>query len=371
MTAQRIVTLNTHLVHPAPYYLGEGMAANFPAYIQGHGADRLFLITSASLDQRFGRPLGDELRQAGLAVTTLHIDEGEPNKSWQTLTSLCDRLLAVGATRTSLLIGLGGGLIGNIVGMAAGLIYRGIRFVQVPTTLMAQTDSVLSNKQAINGPQGKNQFGLYHAPLFIWSDLSYTFNEPLRQIKAAIVEGIKNGLIHDPGWLDKLAGMLRQGTPWLLSNLAVLAEGLVRSKLEILQRDPTEKQYAVILEYGHTFGHALEFLSHGALLHGEAIAIGMCVAARLSYILGMTSAEVVKLHHYVLGELLQVPTAVPAEFAPELIYEAMRSDNKRIGSEPRFLLLERPGTLHNPHEDYLTAVPREQVLRALAEAQRP
>lgn len=366
MKDDTIIELSTELERPCPYYLGEGMLHHFPRYLDRHSYDRVALVSSRSLFDLFGRDFAQMLAEHGVQPIVVLIEEGEPHKDWQTLSTLCEQLLAAGVTRESIIISLGGGMIGNVVGLAAGLIYRGIRYIEVPTTLMAQTDGVLSNKQAINGRLGKNQFGLYHAPLFIWSDVAYSRRESLRQTRSAVVEGIKNGFVNDAAWLERLAGELRQGLEGVLGDFKRFTLGLIQSKLSIIRQDPTEKGFAIVLEYGHTFGHAIEWLSKGSIYHGEAVAMGMCAAARLSTRLGLTTPDVVQLHEHVIGELLGAPTRIPVQYEPQAIYRAMLSDNKRTGAHLRCLLLERPGRLHNPHGDYMVQVGESDVLHALA-----
>jgi 3-dehydroquinate synthase len=262
-------------------------------------------------------------------------------------------------------------VIGNIVGLASALLYRGVRFIEVPTTIMAQTDSTLSNKQAINGQRGKNQFGVYHAPLFVWADAAYAAAEPSRQQRAGIVEGIKNVFISED--CTAAADVLLQ--EWQAGNrMYELLRLLIDSKLAILRRDPSEKQACVILEYGHTFGHAVEWLA-GNLYHGEAVAIGMCLAAETSHALGHMSRSFLQDHYRFLGTRLGVPTRLPKNISAAKLLHAMRSDNKRTKKGLRFLLLRGCGEFVNPEGDFQTAVPPEQladVLRGIeAEAVLP
>src|SRR5438552_3374055 len=158
------------LVPSCPYYFGQDIAAQFPGMLKQHDFDRCSLISSKKLLRLFGEELLGELNRAGISAEPVIVRETERHKGWRTLRGLCERLAARGATKDSILVGLGGGVIGNVVGLAAALLYRGIRFIEAPTTIMAQSDSTLSNKQAINGKLGKNQFGVYHAPLFVWAD---------------------------------------------------------------------------------------------------------------------------------------------------------------------------------------------------------
>lgn len=361
-----IIELDTGLLEPCPYYLGEGILDAFPNYLNSVGYDRLFLITSGVLRRRFGDEFRLALDDAGVSCSVLTIEEGEGHKSWDTLSDLCERLVAAQVTHDSVLVALGGGVISNLVGLAAALIYRGIRYIDVPTTLVAQTDGTVSNKQAINGRAGKNQFGVYHRPLFVWSDVAYVRQEPVRQVKSAIVEGIKNGLIADESWLDELDTTLSGGLDDIYGNLTGFAAALIQSKLTILRRDPTERKDAVILEYGHTCGHAIEWLSHGRLHHGEAVGIGMCVAARLGRALGITPPEVLDRQHHLLKDLLGSPVEVPADLPPQAVYASMLADNKRRGGGMvRFLLLEGLGRPYNPDGDYLVPIPGDLVMQAL------
>jgi len=291
------------------------------------------------------------------------ISETEENKSWETLRELGERLVAAGATKDSILLALGGGVVGNVVGLTAALLYRGVRFVEMPTTLMAQTDGTLSNKQAINGAAGKNQFGVYHAPLFVWSDARYLRSEPLRQRRAGVVEGIKNVLVSQPSLATAEVMVELADDSERLGELVLM---LVRSKLEIIRRDPSERGYGIVLEYGHTFGHAIEWLAQGKLFHGEAVAIGMCVAAELSCALGLMSEEFL-LEHYRLFEQLEVPTTFPAGVSAEAVLEVMQRDNKRTKRGVTYILLSGCGEVVRSEGEYSVGVEREMVLRVLRE----
>jgi 3-dehydroquinate synthetase len=349
-----------------PYYLGDQILSRFPDYLNHFSYDSVFLVSSAVPFQLFGDAFLTTLREQGIPATSILIDDREVSKNWQTLSILCERLLEAGATRDSLVIALGGGVVSNIAGLAAGLVFRGIRYVDVPTTLMAQTDGALSAKQAINGHTGKNQFGLYHSPIFIWSDVAYSRREPWRQTRSAIVEAIKNGLVNSAEWIDDLSLTLRNGMDGVYANYESFILRIVRSKLEILQSDSTEKQKALVLEYGHTAGHALEWLSRGDLLHGEAVAIGMCVAAQLSFAMHYMSKETLQLHYHLLRDLLGVPVCLPEGLSPEQIYRTTLNDNKRTGRGLAFLLLEEPGRMCREDGSYLIRTTRESVLDALA-----
>jgi 3-dehydroquinate synthetase len=366
MDVHQLIEFETGLADSSPFYFGAGIANRFPEYLQRHEFDRCFLITSPRVLELFGNDILRILDQRRIRCVPIVINDAEPAKDWDTLRALCEELTARGVTKDSILLALGGGVIGNVVGLAAALIYRGIRFIEMPTTITAQTDSTLSNKQAINGAQGKNQFGVYHAPLFVWADADYPRSEPPRQQASGIVEAVKNVFItqDDVAPAEEIVRMWRSGRAFPELLLA-----LIRSKLPIIHRDPSEKASAITLEYGHTFGHAIEWLAKGRLLHGEAVSIGMCLAADLGLAMGCTPAPFRHDHYRILGDLLGAPTRIPPGIATaESIYQTMLADNKRTRKGLRFLLLERCGQFVNPAGDYLVAADRDRVLSVMEQS---
>lgn len=364
----RLLKFDTGLITSSPYYFGEGIADLLPVYIRPYQPDRCFLVTNPLVSKLLAGPLLQGLLANGVAVEHIEIPDGEFNKNWKTLSGLCEELVARGATKDSILIALGGGVVGNVVGLAAGLLFRGMRFVEIPTTVMSQTDGTLSNKQAINGRSGKNQFGMYHAPLFVWADALYPRNEPERQVKSGVVEGIKNVLVSQDS-TDAIESLLADGYDGIRANLTSVLLFLINSKLPIINKDPSEKHYGLVLEYGHTFGHAIEWLSDGRLYHGEAVAIGMCIAAELSCALGHLRRSLVEKHYLLLGDLLGTTTRLPKEITADALYETMFFDNKRTGKGLRFLLLKTLGEVLNVEGDYMTAVSRATVMEVLRQFQ--
>jgi len=362
MPRHPVTCFDTPLTVPSPYYFGEDILAEFPTILSQYDFDRCFLVTSRKLFPLFGRTFLDVLRQAHVPCESIAINETERHKNWKTLRDLCEALVAGGATKDSILIALGGGVVGNLVGLAAALLYRGVRFVQVPTTIMSQSDSTLSNKQAINGQRGKNHFGVYHAPLLIWSDTAYVAAEPERQRRSGVVEGIKNIFIsnRDTEAANDMVATWESG-----EKCYELVRMLIQSKLQILRQDHSERGYGVILEYGHTFGHAIEWLAQGQLYHGEAVAIGMCLAAEVSRALGYMSKDFVKEHYHMLEQRLGAPTRLPKEISLAQLYETMLNDNKRSKKGLGLLLLRRCGEFVKSNGDYLVSVPQEALLLAL------
>lgn len=329
--------------------------------------DRFFLLTDAFIFDLYGEPFFDRVRQRFPATDVYLLPRGEACKNFDVLQQVCDHLVGKGVSKRSLLIAMGGGSIGNITGLAAGLIFRGIRFIEVPTTITHQTDGMLSNKQAVNGKYGKNNFGLFHAPVFAWTDTRYAETEPLRFKRSGIIEGIKNGLIDQKAFLPCLERAIRREGDYSSQQLTDLCFKLIRSKLEILKKDPTERHYGIILEYGHTFAHAIEWLSKGALTHGEAVSLGMKIAAELSFALGYIDGQAVRLHYRLIDDILSLKPRVPEHLDPAAIFNTMVADNKKIGRDVRYVLLEDIGACKKGDGDYLLHVDKNIVLSVIEE----
>jgi len=361
-----LLTLSTYLQQPSPIYLGCRIEDQLPDHLKQLSFDRIFFFTEAHLLDLLANNL--------VATLSSHFDcsielipTGESSKGFSMLEEICEKLISIGASKKSLLISFGGGVVGNIVGLAAGLLYRGVRYIEIPTTMTAQTDSTLSNKQAVNGRKGKNHFGLYHAPIFIWTDTSYLATEPAFSKRCGIIEAIKNGFIDDASFLNELDSILRPDVNFSEEELFSLVNKIIQSKLKILRTDPSEKGRGIILEYGHTFGHAIEWLQKGSMSHGEAVSFGMKIAAKLSQRLGLIGQEDVNLHWYMIETKLGFVNSFPSNISAEDLMHAMVTDNKKTGQNLRYVLLDNLGSCHNPEGDYLTTVDDELVVDVLHE----
>lgn len=352
-----VSTISTELEQPSPLMIGCDILAAFPAALREHVFDRLFIFIDEGIMQSHGASFHDVCKSAfGDSVKLTVLPAGETSKTFSMLEATLEQLIADGASKRSILLAMGGGAVCNLVGLAAGMLYRGIRYIEVPTTMTGQTDSCLSNKQAINGKQGKNHFGLYHAPLLIWADTKYLHSEPIRLKRSGLVEAIKNGFISDPHFLRYLESVLRPELDYSPEELHELVIKVIKSKLPILRADPSEKKLGIILEYGHTFGHGIEWMakSHGAsLIHGEAVSFGMQIAAHMSHRLGLISSDVVELHRHMIVEQLGMRMALPDYITTQGLIDAMVSDNKKTGKDIRLVLLEKIGACFNPDGDYL------------------
>jgi 3-dehydroquinate synthase len=277
------------------------------------------------------------------------VGAGEGEKTLANFGALVESLAALGATRDAAVLALGGGVVGDMAGFAAACWMRGIDCVQLPTTLLAMVDSSVGGKTAVDIPQGKNLVGAFHPPRAVIADTSVLRTLPPRELRAGLAEVIKYGAIIDSpflAWLDANAAGLLAGDD------ALLADAIARScmhKAAITERDPFERGERALLNLGHTFGHAIEAeeaatgqgYGHG-LNHGEAVAVGMVLAARLSAALGMASLADADALEAVLKRF-GLPTTIPAGLDPEALLARMRLDKKAQASGLRFILWDRPG----------------------------
>ena len=365
----KIIQIDVELDAKFPIFFGYDIEDHFIETLERathrHSVDRLFLLTDPIIFDLFGDKFLSKIKQSFPVTDVYFLPRGEKCKTFDVLQELCNQLVEKGISKRSLLIAFGGGSVGNITGLAAGLIFRGIRFIEVPTTITHQTDGMLSNKQAVNGKYGKNHFGLFHAPVFAWSDTRYSETEPLRFKRSGIIEGIKNGLIDQKEFIPFLERAIRRKGDYSPQQLTDLCFKLIRSKLEILKKDPTEKHYGIILEYGHTFAHAIEWLSEGALTHGEAVSIGMKIAAELSSKLGYIDGEAVDLHYRLIDDILALRPTLPEYLNPTNILNTMYVDNKKIGRDVRYVLLQSIGKCKKQQGDYLIHVDKKIVQRVI------
>ncbi len=277
-------------------FIGEGLIARAGELLlpmMKPGRDRVFVVADETVAKLHLAKLGDGLRAAGISFFVTQTPPGEGSKSFAQLDAVLGDLIANGAERDDLIIAFGGGVVGDLTGLAAGLLKRGARFVQIPTTLLAQVDSSVGGKTAINSRAGKNMVGLFHQPVMVLADLGVLDTLPQRERAAGLAEIAKYALIDNPNFFDFLeanAAKLRAG------DKAALAEAVrvsCASKARIVAIDETEQAERALLNLGHTFGHALERANEyrPSLLHGEAVGTGMAMALRYSVRLGVCPGQ--------------------------------------------------------------------------------
>ncbi|HEX9872940.1 MAG TPA: 3-dehydroquinate synthase [Deferrimonas sp.] len=308
--------------------IGEGILADIGEALQRvHFPRRVAVITNPTVEALYGGELLRHLAAAGYRAETIVIPDGEEFKTLRTLETIYTALIEGGFDRSSGLIALGGGVVGDITGFAAATYLRGIPFVQVPTTLLAQVDSSVGGKTAVNHPLGKNLIGAFYQPRHVHIDVATLTTLPPREFAAGMAEVVKYGVIRDRKFFDWLVGA-RENLQRLDRHALVLAiNRSCQIKANVVENDETESSLRAILNYGHTFGHAVEALAgYGHYRHGEAVAIGICIAAAVSCELGLCRAEEVAAIRALLVSF-NLPVVPPA-FPLEDYLRAMGRDKK-------------------------------------------
>ena len=332
----------------APYRIsiGPGLlkdSALLAAPLRGR---HVLIVSDANVAPLYLHRVEAALRAAspGLRIGRQVIAAGEAEKTLANFGTVIEALAALGATRDATVIALGGGVIGDMAGFAAACWMRGIDCVQLPTTLLAMVDSSVGGKTAVDIPQGKNLVGAFHPPRAVIADTSVLRSLPPRELRAGLAEVVKYGAIIDAEflhWLDAHRDALLAGDD---DALAIAVARSCAHKAAITERDPFEHGERALLNFGHTFGHAIEAeQGYGdGLNHGEAVAVGMVLAARLSATLGLaTIAEAEALA--ALLQRFELPVAIPVGLAPEALLARMRLDKKAQASGLRFILWQGPG----------------------------
>jgi 3-dehydroquinate synthase len=322
-----------------PIYIGTNLleqAALFEPHLKS--SSTVFIVSNTTVAPLYAKTLMNTLSQLGKTVRLLELPDGESYKDWQHLQLIFDELLAHGADRQSMIVALGGGVVGDMAGFGAASFMRGIRFIQVPTTLLAQVDSSVGGKTGINHPLGKNMIGAFHQPVAVIADLNTLRTLPPRELSAGLAEVIKHGAIADADFLD----WIEANTSALLAcDTDAMAHAVLRSceiKSAVVSADEREGGIRATLNFGHTFGHAIESgLGYGEWLHGEAVGCGMVMAADLSARLGQIGeADAQRLKRII--ESMHLPIA-PPKLGAERFMELMQVDKKTEAGQIRYITL--------------------------------
>ncbi|WJF90587.1 3-dehydroquinate synthase [Paraburkholderia bonniea] len=357
-----MITVNVELGERAyPIHIGEGLihqAALFAPHVAGTS---ITIVSNTTVDPLYGVALRQALAPLGKAVSTVVLPDGEAYKNWETLNQIFDALLGARADRKTTLVALGGGVTGDMTGFAAACYMRGVPFIQVPTTLLSQVDSSVGGKTGINHPLGKNMIGAFYQPQAVIADVSVLGTLPERELAAGIAEVIKTGAIADVdffAWIEANMAALNRCEP------SALIEAVKRSceiKASVVAADEREGGLRAILNFGHTFGHAIEAgLGYGAWLHGEAVGCGMAMAADLSVRLGYLD-EATRRRLVDVITAARLPVRAPALDQARYL-ELMRVDKKAEAGEIKFILLKRFG------ETLISTAPDDVVRATLAAA---
>ncbi|MDQ6989240.1 MAG: 3-dehydroquinate synthase [Mariprofundaceae bacterium] len=305
-------------------------------------ASRCLIVSNDVVAPLYLQQVQAALSAAGWSVATHILPDGEKNKNMQQWSLMMDALMAAKLSRNEPIIALGGGVVGDMTGFAASCYRRGIPFIQIPTTVLAQVDSSVGGKTAINHPHGKNMIGAFYQPKLVWIDPQVLNTLAPREVRAGLAEVIKYGLIRDANYFTWLNDNI---TSLLALDETIISQTILRScahKAEVVMADETEQGQRALLNLGHTFGHAIESMTHyTTYLHGEAVSLGTIMAARLSVQLGFAAQGLEEKVKQSL-QAAELPTEIPA-FSTDAWLDAMGHDKKNVGSKIRYILLRDVG----------------------------
>jgi 3-dehydroquinate synthase len=325
-----------------PIVIGEGLIDGCEQLRALAAGRQLAIITNDVVGPLYSARLAQSLAGVAASIATVILPDGEEHKHWATLNRIFDALLEHRFDRRCLIVALGGGVVGDMAGFAAAIYQRGVDFVQVPTTLLAQVDSSVGGKTGINHPLGKNMIGAFHQPRLVLADLGTLRTLPPRELSAGLAEVIKHGAIADTDYLDDVERELSKLRALDPQALAEAVAGSCRIKAEVVSGDEREAGRRAILNFGHTFGHAIEAgMGYGQWLHGEAVGCGMVMAADLSYRLGQLAAGDLKRLRQLI-EAAGLPVVAPDWPAARWV-GIMEVDKKAEQGTPRFVLLKGLG----------------------------
>ncbi len=332
--------------------IGQAIIPWTPEYLRACGIEgRLALLTHPRLDALFGRPLADALRASGYEVITVTVPPSESSKSLRVARRVYDALVDAQLDRTAALLALGGGVAGDLGGFVAATFLRGIAWAAIPTTLLAQVDASIGGKTAVNHPRAKNLIGAVHQPALVLADIATLRSLPLRELRSGMAEVIKTGVIGAPDLFEYLEGQIRTVLARRPDALVHVVSRCVEYKADVVARDERETGGRIVLNYGHTIGHGIEAAAgYRGLTHGEAIAVGMTLEARLAVRLGICDAGLLDRQTRLL-ERAGLPVRLgqirrgrahgagqDAPPAPEAVAAAMTHDKKARAGRLRFVL---------------------------------
>lgn len=317
------------------------------------------LVSDPMVGRLHGEPVARSLQAAGFDLVRLSVPEGEQAKQLETAREMWDHLLDAGCDRTSTVVALGGGAVGDLAGFVAATYMRGMNFVQAPTTLLAQVDASIGGKTAIDHPRAKNLIGVFHQPRLVIVDPLVLTTLPEREFRSGLAEVIKHGIVLDAGYFEDLEANVPALLGRDLTTLERVVAGSCRLKARVVERDEQEAELRWVLNYGHTVGHALEAATgFRRWAHGEAVSLGIAAAARLAERLGIGSSAVTKRQLSLLAAVGLPVAGVQVE--PAAVVEALARDKKSRDGRLPFVFAPEIGSFR-----LLSDVPREAVLEVL------
>ncbi len=329
-------------------YVGTGLLGRLRELAGVDG--RIALITDSNVGSLYAQAIPD-------TACVITMSAGEQNKTLATVNGMYEQLLAAGMDRDSMVVALGGGVVGDVAGFVAATYMRGVNFVQCPTSLLAMVDASVGGKTGVDLPQGKNLVGAFKQPTAVLADIATLQTLPSEELSAGMAEVIKHGLIGDVDLFERLESGKSFG------DLQSLVTRAIRVKQLVVQEDPFEHGRRATLNLGHTFGHAIEQVSQYRIRHGEGVAMGLVAAANLSARLGYCSPDLQGRIEAAL-EYANLPDGIPADLPPQAQYRAMFSDKKKAAGRLRFVLLRDVGDVFVAED-----VPETAVMQTLAVVQ--
>lgn len=325
-----------------PIHIASGLLDRADLFAPHVKAAQAVVVTNETVAPLYLQRLKNTLKKAGVSVIPVILPDGERFKTWETLNLIFDALLGAHCERSTPLIALGGGVIGDMGGFAAACYQRGMPFIQVPTTLLSLVDSSVGGKTAINHPLGKNMIGAFYQPRLVLADIATLDSLPERELRAGLAEVIKYGLIRDPAFLVWLESNLERLLARDKESLIYAVHRSCANKAEVVAADERESGERALLNLGHTFGHAIETgMGYGAWLHGEAVAAGTMIASELSRLLGWLAADDVERVRRIFSRA-GLPVVAPGLGVARYL-ELMRHDKKVQDGRLRLVLLRSVG----------------------------
>ena len=327
-----------------PIYVGEDLLSQAGDLLGRAGlGKKVGVVTDAKVGKLYLKPVEESLHRAGFTVAVVSLPEGEEHKNLEAVSAIYDRLVSERFERGSFLLALGGGVVGDITGLAAATFLRGISYVQVPTTLLAQVDSSVGGKTGVNHKEGKNLIGVFHQPRLVLTDVAALRSLPRRELAAGLAEVIKYGIIADLRLFSLIEAELENLLALKMEPLTEIVAASCAIKAKVVEKDERESEYRAVLNFGHTVGHALESATgYEKFLHGEAVAIGMIQAAAISVRQGLCDRDSFERVRRLIARA-GLPTEIPADVEPQGLIKRMEVDKKSSGGKIRFVLCEGIG----------------------------
>lgn len=322
-----------------PIYVGDGILSQAGELLQRAGlCGKVAVVTNPTVAQLYLDTVHQTLKQAGFEVTPVLIPEGEEHKDLKSLSIIYDRLIGERFERQSCVLALGGGVVGDLAGFAAATYLRGVPYVQVPTTLLAQVDSSVGGKTGVNHQDGKNLIGAFYQPRLVLIDVNVLLSLPRRELVAGLAEVIKYGIIADP----ELFNLLEMKTDKLVElDRELLIQVIATScaiKARVVEKDEREEDYRAVLNFGHTIGHALEAVTgYQRFLHGEAVGIGMAQATIISVQQGFCDQRSLERVRKLIKKA-GLPLEIPSEVSRQSLIQGMEVDKKSAGGKIKFVM---------------------------------